>query len=228
MPALSFDGTNILVAWVDGRNQGACGPSDTGTRCYESDVYGQRIVKSTAGAAGALAGGNFLINASSLPRDNYISVAFDGTNHFVIFPEETTLPNVCEPTGSCKWDIYGQFVTKAGVPTGSKITVSNTAADHFFPGPTWNGTRYLVTWTENFGSPTTIRKGRYFDTSGTPVGSEQTLLTATSEGSIPMFAIPIPNGTNYLAIVTRGIPGTNPYDFDAYTEVNVYGKFISP
>lgn len=223
-PALSFDGTSILVIWTDGRNQSACDINS----CYESDIYGQLITKSTTGAAGTLSGANFLINASSLPRDgNGASAAFDGTNYFVIFGEETTLPNAC-PASGCKWDVYGQFVTKAGVPTGSKITISATAPDHHFAGVSWNGTRYLVTWTENFGSPTTTIKGRYFSTTGAPVGSEMTLFTTASDGRIPWAAIPLVNGTNYFTIVNRGIPGTNLFDFDAYTSQDVTGVFLTP
>jgi len=225
-PAISFDGTNILVVWTDGRNQSAC-YTDNGTHCAESDVYGQLITKSTTGAAGALSGGNFLINASSLPRDGYgASAAFDGTNYLVIFPEETTLPNAC-PTGGCKWDIYGQFVTSAGAPTGSRIAINTTAPDHHFAYLAWNGSRYLVTWTENFGSEGTSAKGRYFDTSGAPVGSEQILFSAASDGSIPWLAKPFVNGSNYFTIVNRGIPGSDPFNFNAYTIADVYGKILS-
>lgn len=226
-PALSFDGTNILVVWTDGRNRSACEAGSS--PCYESDVYGQLVTKSAPSTEGSLSGSNFLINTSSLPRDgNGVSVAFDGTNYFIIFGEETTLPNACEPTNSCKWDVFGQFVTRAGVPTGSKITINNSAANHKFAGVSWNGTRYLVTWTENFAGPATSIKGRYFDTSGAPVGSELTLFTTASDGRIPWYAIPIVNGSNYFTIVSRGIPGIDPFNFDAYTSQDVYGKFITP
>ena len=232
-PAFSFDGTNILVVWTDGRNQSACYTDPgyippQGTHCFESDIYGQLVTKSAASTTGTLSGSNFLINASSLPRDgNGASVAFDGTTYLVVFNEETTLPNAC-PASGCKLDIYGQFFTTAGVPTGSRITISTTAPDHHFAGISWNGTKYLVTWTENLGSPTTTIKGHYFDTSGAPIGSELSLFTTASDGRIPWAAAPIVNGTNYFTIVNRGIPGTDLFNFDAYTSQDVSGVFITP
>jgi chitodextrinase len=231
-PAVAFDGTNILVVWGDGRNQSAY-YTDPGyvypisTHFFESDVYGQFVTKSAPSTMGSLTGSNFLINASSLPRDNPKSLAFDGTNYFVVFNEQTTLPNAC-PASGCKWDIYGQFVTKTGIPTGSKITISNGAPNHQMPNVVWNGTKYLATWTENFGSLTTSIKGRYFDTSGAPIGSELNLFSAGNNGSLPWYATPIVKGTNYFMIVNRGIPGTDPYNFDAYTSQDVYGAFIAP
>jgi len=93
---------------------------------------------------------------------------------------------------------------------------------------TWNGTKYLVTWTENFGSPETSVKGRSFDASGAPVGSEQTLFSAADDGSIPWLAAPFVNGSNYFAVVNRGIPGIDPFNIEEYANANVYGKVISP
>lgn len=231
-PAVAFDGTNILVAWTDSRNQSACytitDTQGTHTVCPESDVYGQLVAKSSASTAGSLTGGNFLINASSLPRDgNGVSVAFDGTNYFVVILEETTLPNAC-PASDCKWDLYGQFVTKAGVTTGSKVTISNTAPDHHFQQVVWNGTKYLATWIESFGTPTTSVKGGYFDTSGGPIGSELNLFSAGTNGVVPWYVTPIVNGTNYFMIVNKGIPGTDPFNIDVYTSADVFGALITP
>ncbi|MBK5275658.1 MAG: hypothetical protein JJE30_11475 [Desulfuromonadales bacterium] len=226
-PAVAFDGTNILVVWGDGRNQSACYTDTQGTHCFESDVYGQFVTKSAPSTAGSLTGNNFLINASSLPRDNPLALAFDGTNYFVVIEEETTLPNACQASG-CKWDIYGQLVTKSGIPTGSIITISNTSPDHKFQNVIWNGTKYLVTWTENWGTPTTGVKGGYFDTSGAPIGSALNLFSTENNGRQPWFAIPHVNGTKYFMIVNRGVPGTDPFNVNAYTSQDVLGAFITP
>ena len=47
-------------------------------------------------------------------------------------------------------------------------------------------------------------------------------------GRIPLLAVPFVNGSNYFTIVDRGIPGSEPGNVDAYTNANVYGKFIPP
>ncbi len=225
MPTLSFDGTNILVAWVDGRNHSACYIEDTITYCFESDVYGQFVTKSPGGTPGSLSGSNFLINASPLPRDNPIAVAFDGTNYFVAFEEETTLPNVCPP-GGCKWDIYGQFVTKTGVPTGSEIVISNTTPDHHWPGLAFDGTNYLVTWTENFVTAEAAIKGRLFNKLGVPASSEFPL-SSPSEDNAPWYAVPLYDGHNYFLVVNRGKPLTDGFEPETYANQDVYGTFVS-
>jgi len=215
-PTLSFDGTNILVVWVDGRNQSACYTDSQGTHCYESDIYGQFITKSSSSSAGTFFGTNFAINTSTLPRDNPPAIAFDGTNYLVIFAEETTLPNAC-PVSGCKWDAYGQFVTKAGAPAGSKITISNTSPDHQFPYPTFNGTNYLVGWTEGFQTTSATIKGRFFNKSGGPVGSEFTLFSPSGAGALLYGSPPIFDGSKYFMAITRVTPTDNQ---------DVYGAFI--
>jgi len=225
MPSLNFDGTKIIIVWVDGRNQSACYSDGGGTHCYESDIYGQFVTKSSVAVAGALSGSNFPISLASLPRDASTPIgAFDGTRYLVTFPQETTLPNAC-PVSGCKWDIYGQFVTTAGVADGSTITVSNTSPDHNFPVVFWNGNlnRYLVTWTENFGTDSDIVKARYFTASGSILGDEFIFLSKTADNLIPLFAVALPTATGYVALVNRGVTGTN---FDDMAK-DVYGAFIS-
>ena len=206
MPTLAFDGANILIAWVDGRNQSAC---DT-TFCAESDLYGQFVSKSSSGGAGALSGGNFLIRSSSLPHDGTgPSVAFDGTKYLVISSEETTLPDAC-PVDGCKWDVYGQFVTTAGVADGSRITISNTPPNHFAPGIVWNATlsQYMATWTENFGTDSSVVKARLFAATGSSIGNDFILFSKTDSGA-PLFAGVQSSGAGYIALLTRAVSETN-------------------
>ena len=150
MPYLFFDGTNILVVWADGRNQSACEPlvpPNTISTCYESDVYGQFVKYSSAGVAGSLSGSNFLINASSLPRDGSApGIVFDGTNYFIVFAEGTTLPNACPPSG-CTWHIFGQLVSPVGTAVGGTISI-RTQGNQFLPTIGFDGTQYIVAWTD--------------------------------------------------------------------------------
>lgn len=224
LPGLAFDGTNILSVWVDGRNQSACYTDVHGTHCFESDIYGQFITKSTSGTAGTLSGGDFLISASSLQRDNQLSLAFDGTNYFVLFSEKTTLENAC-PSGGCKWDIYGQLVTKTGSLSGAKSTITNSTPSHKYTSVVWNGSKYLLTWNENFGTSTSSIKGAYFDTYGASLGPEFTLLSTGNDGRVPFYATPLLNGSSYLMIVNRATPFA---DFEAATNADLFGIFVAP
>ena len=226
MPTMAFDGANILVIWADGRNQGACYTDPHGTHCFESDIYGQFITKSGSSSAGILLGSNFAINKSALPRDNPPYVAFGRTNYLITFAEETTLPNACPP-GGCKWDIYGQLVTKAGAPIGSKITISNTSPDHTWPGVLFDGTNYLAGWTEGFGSTRATVKGRFFDQSGSPLGSEFTVFSPSGD-RVALFGPTLFDGSRYFSVVNRGTPGSDPNDLNTYTNMDVFGAFFNP
>jgi hypothetical protein len=227
--AVAFDGTNILVSWGSEWNasgtQSVCWTDSSGYHCDIANIWGQFITKSSAGTPGTLSGSNFLISAASVLYSPP-SIAFDGTNYLVIFAQETTRPDTC-PSSGCKWDICGQLVTKAGAPIGSRITITDTSPNHFGPLPVFNGTNYLVTWTEGFGSTEATVKGRFFDKSGGPVGSEFALFSP-SGGRVPWVAFTIFDGSKYFSVITRGTPGTDPNNVDTYTNQDVYGAFTNP
>ena len=220
-PTLAFDGTNILVAWVDGRYRNAC---YTDSHCAETDIFAQFVRKSSAASAGTLYGYNFLVSNSPWPRDNPITAAFDDTNYFIAFTQETTLPNAC-PASGCKWNAYGQIVTRGGARIGSQITISATAPNHFNANVIWLGSQYLVTWTEDFEGFAATIKGRYFGQSGAPLGDEFTLFSKSSNGTVPELAIPLrADVSNYFTVVTRGSPGKS---VECSADVGVYGAFIN-
>lgn len=238
-PAIAFDGANILVAWTDGRNQSACFTLTTsgtydgelynaGTHCFESDVYGQFIAKSGAAAAGTLAGSNFLIDAGTLPRDNPIDIAFDGTNYLVTFTEEAALPSAC-PLSGCTWEAYGILVSQAGAAIGSKFVIGNPAINQkFIPLPAYLGTKYLVTWTDGMGTASASVKGQYVTTSGAVSGSEFTLFSPASSGTVPYIGFVLSGGGANLSITNWGIPSTiDPSNFDLYTSQDVMGSIIT-
>lgn len=239
-PFIAFDGTNILVAWTDGRNQSACftntvqGTFDgevyqPGTHCFESDIYGQFITKSGASAAGALSGSNFQIDVGTLPRDSSgPGVAFDGTNYLITYTEETTLPNACSLSG-CIWETYGILVSKAGAAIGSRFVLGNPAINHkFFPLPAYLGTKYLVTWTDGMGTTSASVKGQYVTTSGAVSGSEFTLFSPDASGAVPWLGMVFTGGGVNLAVMDQGIPDpTNPANIDLYTNADVMGSIIT-
>jgi hypothetical protein len=225
-PGLAFDGSNILVAWADGRNQGA----------YESDVYGQFITKSEESVAGSLSGSNFAITTSLLPKNNPVNAAFDGMNYFVVYAEGTTLPDKC-PSKGCAWKMSGQLVTAEGVPAGARIPIGNATSefDRLFPSLVFNGEFFLITWTNGYGAKSVHVRGRFINGSAgenpglslSPVFLVDSLSGSGNQSEIPagsetLSATPVFDGANYFWIINRGKPGKKPQDFDAYTFVDVY------
>ena len=148
--ALAFDGTNILVVWADGRRRIHNGPCPVGYGYYPTDIYGQFVTKSGEGSAGSLFGSNFIINENSYPSDNPLNIAFDGTNYLVVWMDEVIMGTTCpdyEEIGG-QWDLFGQLIDKSGSKVGSVISVSTASGQQFAPSIAFDGTNYLVSWTD--------------------------------------------------------------------------------
>ena len=228
-PSIAFDGTNILAIWADGRNQSACYTDGTGTHCFESDVYGQFIAKSSASSAGTLAGSNFLINAGTLPRDGGpLGIAYDGTNYLVTFTEETTLPNACPSTG-CNWEAYALLVSKTGIASGSKFVLGNsTTIAKIFAVPAYLGSQYLVTWTEGFFAGSSNVKGQYVTTAGAVSGAEFTPYSPASSGAIPWVGLVFAGGGVGLLVSDWSIPDPTALgNVDLYSGADVLGSIVN-
>ncbi|KFZ45136.1 hypothetical protein DS62_12865 [Smithella sp. SC_K08D17] len=210
-PALAFDGTNIMVVWSDSRNQSACGLNSEGTTsCYESDIYGQLVTKSSASTAGSLNGSNFLLNAGTLPRDSTApSIAFDGTNYFIAFAEETTFPYYGDV-----WHLFGQRVSSTGAALGGTISI-NTDANCFLPSVGFDGTNYLISWNDRTNWDV---YGQSITTSGTLSGSAFAIDNDSGNqlGACSGTAV---NGKVFCLIDTG-------FDFSTDTWGDVYGVFL--
>ena len=122
-PAVTFDGVNYFVVW--------CNVSER-----FGDIYGARV--SQAGTVLDLAG----IAISTAQNNQYgPSVAFDGSSYIVVWTD-------CRNGGSID-DIYGARVSRSGIvldPIGIAITTS--AYGQQFPSVAFDGTNYLVVWTD--------------------------------------------------------------------------------
>jgi N-acetylneuraminic acid mutarotase len=201
--SVAFDGTNFLMVW------------DTNTT-----IKGRFI-----GTNGNLSGSEFTVRSKQKTQcDSPVNVAFDGTNYLVVWHDNI------DPCGGGYFngtaDLFGQIVTPSGSLSGGVINISVAPGDQILPSIAIDGTNYLVTWTEGFGSTEAMVKGRFFDKSGGPVGSEFTLFSP-SGGRVPWLASTIFDGSKYFSVINRGTPGTDPTDVDAYTNQDVYGAFIS-
>ena len=124
--AVAFDGTNYFVVWTDERNGG------------RTAVFGTRVSQ-----AGAVLDPNG-VKLSPTLSSAYMSrpaIAFDGTNFLVVWEHQAdyfALP-----------DLQGSLVSKAGVPQGSTLIVSNAANAQAFASLAFDGTNYLAVWEDN-------------------------------------------------------------------------------
>jgi YD repeat-containing protein len=213
IPALAFDGANYLAVWVQNYD-----PALLSSQGYSgTNVYGRFLDRS-----GTPVGGAFPIDADTTPSDNPLAVAFDGSRYLVVFSDANT------STTQWDWNLYGRLVGTTGTVDPTRITVSNAAGGQLLPMIVFDGTNYLVTWNDGFGSTATSTKGRFLAPAGNLTGPEFTLFAPTTSGSIPFLAgVNGFNAGKYLALANWGMPGANPGDFNAYSNADVYGEFVA-
>ena len=123
-PGIASDGTDFLVVWRDALGAG--------------DIYGARVDNN----------GN-LLDQEPFPicqapyEQTRPAAAFDGTNYLVVWDDSR---DTADP------DIYAARVTAAGTvldPNG--FLVADKRYFDYQPHASWNGEKYLVTWTNNWG-----------------------------------------------------------------------------
>ncbi len=215
---VAFDGANYLVAWRDERSTGAMEiyaarvttggavldsggiPVSTGGCCRHSPAVASGSGTSLVAWVGP--GSTYTdIRGARLSPEGVVldpisiqisdgsswewnpAVAFDGTNFFVVWRDERSSPG----------DIYGTRVTPDGValdPEGIRIT---TGAAAWFPTIAFDGTNYLVVWSNNqLGDIYATRvtpAGAVLDPAGIPIS------TATGPQTHPSVAF---DGANYM------------------------------
>lgn len=118
-PKTAFGSTSYLVVWQDNRKANDFGPP------YE--IYGARVT--TSGIILDPCG--ILIASGQCERP---SVAFDGTNWFVVW-------GVSE-------NLYGARVSQAGVVIDVPFPISQALSNQRDPAVSFNGTNYLVAWSD--------------------------------------------------------------------------------
>jgi Secretion system C-terminal sorting domain len=125
-PAVAFDGTNYLVVWSDERNGS------------NYDIYGTRLTQSGT----ILDPTGFVISTGE--KDQFRpAIAFDGTNYLVVWMEGSR-------DTSYRWDLCATRVNQSGVVIDTtRIIISNTLYDQGYPKIAFDGTNYLVVWTDN-------------------------------------------------------------------------------
>ena len=166
---VAFDGTNYMVIWSD-------------------DGSGQRAIRGTrvspAGVVLDPSGISITTSPDPLSADG---IAFDGTNYLVVWER---LLDVDET------DIYGARVSTSGAVVGAAAFPISTSAGYQFAGSlAFDGTNYMVVWTDGRADTFDIygarinTSGTVLDPSGIPIS------TATDFQSSPAVAF---DGKNYL------------------------------
>jgi hypothetical protein len=106
-----------------------------------------------------------VIASVNVPRSgDPARVAFDGTNYLLVWREPTN------PGGQL---IYGQLVSKLAVAVGTPFLVSQSTTTAELEGVAFDGTRYLVVWTNNRVADSAHDIfGRFVSTAGAPEDSD--------------------------------------------------------
>lgn len=193
-PRVAFDGTNYFVVWsqnnsgldtdLEGRFVSASGVPGSGISIsavsggvnetggsvvFGNGVYhvaymsGQASVYNvfvrdvtTAGMVSALP---VKVNSSVSNSWNPTNITFDGTNLLVTMHLNTT--------GGTNTDYYGRLLLASALaPKGGEIVIANTPNTDFGSTAAFDGTKYLLTWTE-FGSTSAVIYGKYLTPTAT-------------------------------------------------------------
>ncbi len=150
-PSVTFDGSNCLVVWEDARSG-------------SFDIFGARV--DTSGIVLDSAG---IAISAAQNGQYYPSVSFDGTHYFVAWED---LRN------NSYSDIYAARVDTSGIVLDSAgIAISTTTWNKSMPSIAFDGTNYLIAWTDNRAWPSDIygsrvtSEGIVLDSSGIVISS---------------------------------------------------------
>jgi len=192
VPTVTFGGSQYLVMWEDARNG-------------LIDIYGARV--DTSGYVNDPLG--IAVSSAVSGRQNYPSVSFDGTNYFVVWENYTP--------GFEYFDIFGTRVDTSGMvldPSG--IIVSDSEDDQWFPDVSFDGTNYLVVWSDSRSGSHGIYAARV-NQEGTVLDSFGVFLTV---GVMYQFYPSVTfDGTNYVIVWEEWLSGS---------ENDIYGAVVTP
>ncbi|UCG59161.1 MAG: thrombospondin type 3 repeat-containing protein [Phycisphaerales bacterium] len=183
----AFDGENYLVAFTDDVP-------------HRSSVTAQLISRDGSPVGSRISVGR----TGGMP-----SVEFDGSNYLLVWEDDATQPND---------DIYGQLVDMTGALVGSAFAICTAPGRQGkeFPNIAFDGTNYLVIWTDGRHSIGDEGErhiyGQFVSKSGSLVGGDIRISAKT--GHFPAIAF---DGDNFLVV---WVEDTSDTDY--------YGQFVSP
>jgi phosphoribosylformylglycinamidine (FGAM) synthase PurS component len=157
-----------LVVWYDGRNT-------------SHDIYGARVTPS-----GTVLDPSGIAISTAFNDQQFPSVTSDGNYHFVVWHDyRNGYPNI---------DIYGARVSNDGVvidPSG--IAIATATNEQMYPEIAFNGTNYLVVWSDERIDLQYYIYGARVTQSGTVL--DPTGIAISNHGVYPKVAS---DGVNYL------------------------------
>ena len=170
-PSLVSNGTGFLVAFDD-------------TRAAAGDIYASRLNSNGV----SLDPAGFLVSANPVSGQSDASIAFDGTNYLIAWQD----------TRSDAGDIYAARVAPSGRVVGRlSIVVSDGVGAQRFPSVAFDGTNFLVVWSDTRSGAFDIygarvsKAGAVLDTAGIPIS------VSAGPQDLPDVAW---NGTRYLVV----------------------------
>jgi len=189
-PAVAFDGTNFLVAWEDTRNNPA------------SDIFAARV-----SPAGTVLDANGLSICPRSGAQEHPAVGFDGTNYLVVWDDAGA---------SAARDIYGTRVSRAGAVLDALfIGISTDPNDQASPVIAFDGTNYLVAWSDWRNNATADVYGARVNRSGTVLESAGIQLAGGPETQTD--AALAFDGTNYLLVWS---------DYQVFPSSNLFARRV--
>ena len=199
-PAIAFDGTNHLVVWQDGRNDGI-------------DVYGTRLTQ--AGIVLEPAG---IAMATAAADQWFPAVAFDQANFLVVWQDARS--------GPCENDICGARVSPVGaVIDPGAFTVAWTDSNQTSPCVAFDGDNYLVAWEDSYQGAWSSILGARVTTSGTLPDTQVIPISLAPDWQLsPDLAF---DGTDFLAVWRDWRSGITLYDIYA-SRVTPSGAVLEP
>jgi len=174
-PGVAFDGTNYLVVWDDFRNEPGFG-----------DIYGARVT--TSGAV--LDSLGFPVSIAPQNQSSPV-IAFDGTNYLVVWYDHRP--------GANNLDIYGARVTSSGtVLEPGDFAISTAANAQLWPAVAFDGSNFLVIWSDTRMSPRADIFGARVSPSGSVLDTAGILISQAPQNQTS--ASLAHDGTNFLAV----------------------------
>ena len=131
--------------------------------------------------------------------------AFDGTNYLVAIQGDEAAHS----------NITAQMVSQTGSLVGSRISIGRTGG---VPLVVFDGTNYLMVWSDDANDPNDDIYGQFISTSGTLLGSPFSISEASGEQELAFGNAVAFDGTNYLVIWRDGRYPTGDH---------VYGQIVS-
>ena len=192
-PSVAFDGTNFLAVWEDYRD------GDT------SDIYGARVTPQ-----GTVLDPSGFVISQAAGYQEHPAVAVDGTNLLAVWEDFRSGPYEC--------DIYGARVSQLGAvldPTG--IAISTAANSQYSPAIAFDGTGFLVVWTDERGDPCSDIYGTRVTPQGTVLDPSGLIISqAAGNQRCPASAF---DGVNFLVVWQ---------DYRNGDTSDVYGARVTP